>query len=140
MKGLDEFDVVGLNFEDSQAFLCEVSTHIRGLSYKTKDAAIQRVREKFKKQKSYAKEWLGFFEKSSHFMFWAPSVKNPDVVKRLRRISGLEIVVNEDYTDCVETLRREAKRQSHDVGNPAFRLLQILEHMKKKPIGASDWC
>ena len=31
LKGLEELDVVGLNFKTRTAFLCEVTTHIRGL-------------------------------------------------------------------------------------------------------------
>lgn len=33
LAGLEELDVIGLRFADSTAFLCEVTTHIRGLLY-----------------------------------------------------------------------------------------------------------
>lgn len=33
MAGLAEFDVLGFNFSARTAYLCEVTTHLRGLTY-----------------------------------------------------------------------------------------------------------
>ncbi len=33
LKGLDELDVIGFNFESDVAYLCEVTTHVRGILY-----------------------------------------------------------------------------------------------------------
>ena len=38
LKGLNELDVIGLSFKSSTAFLCEVTTHIRGTLYGNNDA------------------------------------------------------------------------------------------------------
>jgi hypothetical protein len=35
IEGLAEFDVVGLRFSDSTAYICEVTTHLGGLLYGT---------------------------------------------------------------------------------------------------------
>ena len=41
------------------------------------------------------------------------------------------LIINEKYTECVNELRREAKKTIRDHGNPVFRTLQILEHLRK---------
>ena len=43
LKGLGELDVVGLNFRTKTAFLCEVSTHIKGLTYGSYPKTVERV-------------------------------------------------------------------------------------------------
>jgi hypothetical protein len=128
-RGLEEFDVVAFNFEKRTAFLCEVTTHIRGLLYKDYNTTVERISGKFKRQRTYAQERLAFMRKH-RFMFWSPVVSS-GLVERLKHIRGLELVVNEDYAKCIGQLQRSAKVYSHDVGNPAFRVLQILAHMKK---------
>ncbi len=37
MKSLNELDVVGYNFEEDRAILCEVSTHMAGLYARSRD-------------------------------------------------------------------------------------------------------
>jgi len=128
-RGLEELDVVAFNFEKRTAFLCEVTTHIRGLLYKDYDTTVKRISDKFKRQQTYAQDRLAFMRKH-RFMFWSPVVSS-GLVERLKRIRGLELVINEDYTKCISELQESAKLYSHDVGNPAYRVFQILAHMKK---------
>ena len=129
LKGLHEFDVIGLNFKTDTVFFCEVSTHIRGLKYKT----LERVRKKHERQKLFAKQYKDNFEHHK-FMFWSPYVPRGKVSKGLSKIDGLELIINGDYKRRVDDLRSRAKDETHDARNPFFRMLQITEHMKDWPV------
>ena len=129
-KGLNEFDVLGLRFRDRTAYLCEVTTHIRGLLYKDNKTTVERVKQKYQKQKEYAREFLKDFP-NRRFMFWSPKVPEGYITKGLRGIRGLELVINTDYTKCISDLRSKAKIMSNDTGNPFFRVLQILDCLRE---------
>ena len=116
LKGLSELDVIGLDLKTNTAYLCEVTTHISGLLYTNN-------------QKEYAEKMLGNFSKKI-FMFWSPYVPEGYITKHLREIETLELVLNKDYTACVEEMRQVAKQHTNDLGNPFLRVLQILEHLR----------
>ena len=129
-EGQNEHDVVGLNLKNHKACLCEVATHIRGLNYGGGNAdTVARVKEKMNAQKQYAADRLPGFE--PRFMFWSPVVM-PAVLEELRSMEGegVELWVNGRYKDAVETIRKIAKNECHDMGNPFIRALQILEHLR----------
>lgn len=129
LKGLDELDVIGFNFEDSVAYLCEVTTHIRGILYGNNENTVRRVSSKFEKQRRYARERLHHLAEH-RFMLWSPVVPRGYLTKNLSRIEGLELIINEEYAQRIAQLQMHARASTHDVGNPAFRLLQILGHMR----------
>ena len=56
LKGLGELDVIALNFDTNTAYLCEVTTHIRGLLYKNNQETVARIKRKHKRQKEYAEK------------------------------------------------------------------------------------
>jgi len=131
LKGLNELDVVGLDFKKKVAYLCEVTTHIRGLLYgKGNEDSIKRIKKKYRKQKEYAKKYLSSFT-DRHFMFWSPVVPVGYLTKELSKIKRLELIINKQYTDCIDELTEEAKKRTYNVGNPFFRTLQILEHLRR---------
>lgn len=127
LEGLGEIDVVGLRFSDQTAFLCEVSTHLDGLNYG--DGTIERIRSKLKHQRGYAASVLSSF-KVHRFMLWSPRVAVGAKTKALSEIDDLELVVNEAYTARVNQLRALARETTKDIGNPFFRSLQLLEHLR----------
>ena len=129
LEGLNELDVIGLDFKNKIAYLCEVATHIRGLQYGDNKTSVERVKTKYKKQKKYANEHLSNFP-NQYFMFWSPVVHKGYVTSELEKIDGLELVINEKYTQCIDDLKEKAKELTNDVGNPFFRTLQILEHLR----------
>jgi len=131
LEGLNELDVVGLDFKNKIAYLCEVTTHIRGVLYKNNITTVSKINIKYKRQKEYADKYLSDFPKR-YFMFWSPVVPEGYVTKELEKIDGLELVINKKYTQCIDELRIKAKELTNDVGNPFFRMLQILEHLKRK--------
>ena len=129
LKGLNELDVIGLNFKNKTAYLCEVTTHLRGLLYKDNRTTVEKIKKKFEIQKEYANKYLSEF--TPHFMFWSPVVPREYITEELKKINGLELIINEKYTQCIDELREEAKKLTKDIGNPFFRMLQILEHLRR---------
>lgn len=133
LAGLAEIDVVGLNFTNHTAYLCEVTTHLDGLLYGSSyDYTANKIREKFERLQYYAKNYLDEFQMIK-YMFWSPRVPKGRLTIMLNEIEkiGLEMVLNEKYRKCLEYLRSEARKTTRDVGNPFFRALQILEHVRQ---------
>ncbi len=133
MQSLAELDVVGFDFQSRRAYLCEVVTHILGLGYGNYDNSVSTIVKKFKRQEQYARERLAYFNEKK-YMLWSPVVPK-GLAAKLRQIEGLELVINEDYADRMDKLREEAARITSNLGNPAFRVLQILEHMRSRREG-----
>ena len=129
LEGLEELDVVGLNFGTRSAILCEVTTHIRGLNYGSNEESVKRIEKKSLRQKAYAKKFLGTFD-SVRFQFWSPYVPRGYITERLEKIEGLELVINDIYKKKVNSLQELASRETQDTRNPVFRVLQILAHMR----------
>jgi hypothetical protein len=127
-KGLNELNVLGLDFKNKAAYLCEVNTHLEGLQYKNTNLAIEKIGNKYFDMRRYANESLAEFP-NRHIMFWAPLVAS-GVESVLKELKGLELVINGDYSANVRTLLEMAKKGTEDTGNPAFRVFQILSHMK----------
>jgi hypothetical protein len=130
LAGLDELDVIGLDFKNKVAYLCEVTTHIRGLLYKDNRTTVERIKKKHEKQQKYAKDYLPDFP-SPRFMFWSPVVPEGYITQNLQKNTELELIINEEYTSRINELRRKAKKLKNDTGNPFFRALQILEHLRQ---------
>lgn len=129
LEGLKELDVVGLRFDSSTAYLCEVTTHIRGLLYKDNRTTVDRVKQKYARQQEYACRYLRDF-RTHRFMFWSPVVPQGFLTEHLGEIEGLELTINETYAMSVKQLRKRARIEKQDTGNPFFRSLQILEHLR----------
>lgn len=130
LAGLNEIDVVGLDFKNKITYLCEVTTHLEGTLYKDNKTTIERIKRKYEKLKEYADNYLSDFPQR-HFMFWSPVVPIGYITKELEKIEGLELVINNNYAAYIRLLQELAKKSTHDAGNPAFRVLQILGHLRK---------
>jgi hypothetical protein len=131
-----EIDVVGLDFRKRIVYLCEAKTHIGGLMISKKglgdvtESTVERQLEDL--QRFGKKYWRGFKPK---YMFWSPYVpvgKKTASLERIRSKLGgsIEMVVNSEYRRRVEEIRKKAARDSSDSGEPFYRALQILEHMR----------
>ena len=137
LKALGELDVVGFKFDPPTAYICEVVTHILGLLYgSSREVTIERIQQKYERQKQYAAERLKQFKSNQHFMLWSPVVHEGYITEKLSQIQGLELIINEEYAKRINELQRLAAATSHNEGNPAFRLLQILGHTRKIGIEA----
>ena len=51
LEGLGELDVVGFNFKTDSVFMCEVTTHIRGLLYVNSRQKVERIAKNIKGKK-----------------------------------------------------------------------------------------
>lgn len=129
LEGLGELDVVGFNFKTNTVYLCEVTTHIRGLLYKNNQESVERVKRKYKRQKEYAARYLSRFS-NVKYQFWSPVVPRGYVTDGLAGIEGLELVINGEYKQRIQQLQRLAETETHDARNPVFRVLQILANMR----------
>ena len=129
LKGLGELDVIGLNFTSNTAYLCEVTTHIRGLLYKDNQETVIRIIKKHERQKEYAEQYLTNF-KNHKYMFWSPVVPKGYITDHLAAVESLELIINGEYKKRVDELRQLARKTTHDARNPFFRMLQIMEHMR----------
>ena len=135
LAGLNELDVLGLDFKNKEAYLCEVTTHIRGLSYGDNRKTVDRIIDKHERQKQYAKDNLGDFKKRI-YMFWSPVVPIGYLTRNLSnhpKLRELHLVINDKYTQSINALIKQAKKETKDTGNLFFRVLQILEHLKPVP-------
>jgi hypothetical protein len=124
LQGLNELDVVGLDFKKKLAYVCEVTTHIRG----ARPTVVGRMRRKSRHQREYARKYLQGF--SPKFMFWSPIVPR-GIESELKKLRGLELVVNCEFAQCVKELEERAKKWTHDTNNPVFRTLQILARLRR---------
>ncbi len=130
VKGMGELDVVGFRFETGEAFLCEVATHILGLQYGNYDESYRRIEGKAERQREYADRVVSPRGLEPKFMLWSPYIPS-GLERRLRAIPQLEIVANRNYSDRMDRLRGDARKESRTTGNPAYRILQILEHLRR---------
>jgi len=153
-----EIDVIGVdNTEDGEqvVYTCEVVTHIDGLLYQgTPDTdrwaeyggdgyqnTLERLWRKFKADREYVTE---LFDADSYvFQFWSPVVRGNrdekylltglyDMADEFKNETGaeLELIINEEYTECIEALREKAGQTEKDYGELGFRTLQILSHLR----------
>lgn len=131
LKGLGELDVIGFSFAKRRSYLCEVTTHLDGLLIgQNAGATIKKLADKHERQRAYADQYLSDFE--HHFMFWSPVVR-AGLVPPLKQI-GFELFINDQYAAAIGQLREKARASTADANNPAFRVLQILEHLRLPPV------
>jgi len=131
LEGLGELDVVGLNFKTKTAYVCEVTTHIRGLLYKTNQETVNRIKKKHDRQKKYASENLLAFD-TIRYQFWSPVVPRGYITEHLKKIRCLELIINDEYAKRIAHLADVARKTTHDAKNPFFRMLQIIGHLRSE--------
>ncbi|ATW87043.1 hypothetical protein halTADL_0222 [Halohasta litchfieldiae] len=155
-----EIDVIGVkNTEHGEqvVYTCEVVTHIDGLHYsgtpntdrwaeygnEDYQHTLERLWQKFKSDKEYVTELFDSDDYSFIFQFWSPVVRGNrdekylltglyDMTNEFDEQTGteLELVINEEYTECMKALREKAGQTEKDYGELGFRILQILEHLR----------
>ncbi|MCA1066023.1 hypothetical protein QTG56_25970 (plasmid) [Rossellomorea sp. AcN35-11] len=128
-RGLSELDVIGLDLKTKTAYVCEVTTHLRGTLYKDNPTTVQKITKKHAVQKEYAKIKLNDFE-TVRYMFWSPVVPVGYITENLANLSSLELVINKEYTRCIDQLKEVANNTTNDLGNPFLRMLQIIGHLR----------
>jgi hypothetical protein len=150
-----EIDVVAIDSEDGEQIIyaCEVITHLHGTLYSgTTDVdrwdefgndgyqyTLEKLWNKFESDQEYVNK---VFDDADEYrlQLWSPYLPRghlteglEELVKRYKEENeqDIEILVNEEYTDKIDELRDKAAAEKKSYGEPAFRFLQILEHMRR---------
>jgi hypothetical protein len=128
-----EVDVVGIRgIRPREVFLCEVTTHIDGMDTKM----IERIDGKLARLREFAE--LTYPGEQYHYQWWSPNVptgKRANAFELVRTQwaeegRSLELIFNQAYTSRVAALIDYARRHSSTTSEPAYRLLQVLTHMR----------
>jgi len=149
-----ELDVLGVGTVNGNqtVYGCEVVTHIDGLHYNgTPDTdewaaygnedyqyTLQHLQEKFKQDYTLL---TNVFDRADTFtlQFWSPVVPQGYLTDGLAELQrrfeadhnvAIDLVINGEYADRVKHLRQEASATQKSYDEPAFRFLQILEHLR----------
>jgi hypothetical protein len=150
-----EIDVLGVksNGGEQTVYACEVVTHLHGTLYSGTpnengwwseygndgyQYTLKRLWEKFDEDYDLLTE---VFETADTYVlqFWSPVVPRgiltsglDELQRRFEAEYGVEIelVINGEYTNRVDTLRQRAAETKQSYDEPAFRFLQILEHLR----------
>jgi len=155
-----EIDVIGVDSTKQGkrvVYTCEVVSHIDGLHYsgtpktnrweqygnKDYQHTLERLWRKFNSDKEYVTEMFDSDDYSFVFQFWSPVVRgNRDEMYLLSGLydmadefedetgAELELVINEEYTECINELCEKAGQTQKDYGELGFRILQILKHLR----------
>lgn len=135
---MGETDVLAIDVERPAVYLCEVVTHIRGMLYGSgTEATLARVRGKFQRLTEYGRRAFPSHERV--YMLWSPYVPMGRITAGLQQLANrlaadgdtLELQINQDYSRRVDELRERARTDSKNYGEPFFRALQILEHLRR---------
>lgn len=132
-----EIDVVGLRLEDNrvtEVWLCEVSTHTRGLGGYKGDVP-GKFQTKIGSVKAYAD--ATYPGATRHIEVWSPKVR-PAMLSKLEDVwsahADVQLVANEEYAARVAALARIARKTTSYSDSPFFRLLQILTCLPVNPL------
>lgn len=129
-----DIDVIGLRLHQGNrrtAYLCEVKTHLGGLSG-SRGKEAEKLSAQIRAAQRYASTTLKGW--TCVFQIWSPKVGRT-TEQRIRDDVGkggpglpkeLEFVFNDEYRKKIEELANSARHNDRSVENPAFRLLQIL--------------
>jgi hypothetical protein len=133
-----EIDVVGIKFGSrATVWLCEVATHLDGLNYGGGFAADKRkIEDKVRRALSFGARV--FPDHMLKVEIWAPRVAvgqmtswmSDFALQQSEQGRDVTFVVNGDYAAAVQELLDVARRSTSTTSEPAFRLLQILTHVR----------
>jgi hypothetical protein len=132
-----ELDVIGIRtVAPRTVWLCEVVTHLRGTLYAGGySGTIEKIRDKIGRARDFA---LATFDGDVHrYEIWSPIVPS-GVAVQFEALAAefstqeldVEFVINSRYTERVEQLVAHARSSTKATNEPAYRLLQILTHLR----------
>lgn len=124
-----ELDVIGVSNGSGgvRVWLAEVAVHLEGLNYGGYETTAKKVAQKIAAARAYAGEVYPEAAETC-FEFWSPVVPQ-GLVNRLAEVD-VELVVNTAFTDRVNQLAAEAAKHTRITGDDAYRLLQLLTHLR----------
>ncbi len=135
-----ELDVVALKTgEPRRVWLCEVTTHIGGMLYPGTggtDGTVKKLHDKLVRAREFAA--VTFPKDTLHFEVWSPRVAKGKLTMAFESLGeeasemdmDLSFVINEEYTERMRELVVHAKQNRSPTSEPAYRMLQILGHLR----------
>jgi hypothetical protein len=135
-----ELDVVALKTgEPRRVWLWEVTTHIQGMLHVGTDGAdgtVKKIGDELGRAQEFAA--LTFPGDTLYFEIWSPRVPVGRLTTAFRALEeeaaemdiDLCFVINEDYTEKMRELAAHAKKHASATSEPAYRMLQILGHLR----------
>lgn len=135
-EGQGELDVIGMRLSDRRVWLCEVAIHLAGLEYgKGYAGSRDKVKQKLDRAETFAERL--FSDQQATYEFWSPRVPK-GLAAMLEKLEneyvtrGLDVtfVINKKFTQRLEALRTKAGADMKATAEPAYRLLQILTHLR----------
>lgn len=152
-----EVDVLGVESTNGEqtVYACEVVTHIRGSLYSgspdeegwwskyggpSYQHSLERIFHKFEEDHDLVTE---VFDDADEYklQFWSPYVSEGYLTDGLEEMTQqfesdyneeIDLVINDGYAKRVNELRDRAAETKKSFDEPAFRFLQILEHMREE--------
>lgn len=115
-----------------RVYLCEVTTHIKGMSR----ATVRRVPGKLARLREFAE--LTFPGEEHRFQWWSPYFQTGATTDQFDELwaawaadgRSLEFIINRAYTERIAQLVEVARRNPSTTNEPAFRMLQILTRLR----------
>lgn len=145
-----EIDVIGVANQEKRAYICEVVTHLTtGIQYvkdRRPDTATRLIK-KFEKDIAYGADAFPQYEVD--YMLWSPVVKRSkgkpeyDQFAHLKKVEetiksqtgiSLHLVINQDYVEAINSLRKYASEETKELKSPILRFLQIEEWSRKNAL------
>jgi Holliday junction resolvase-like predicted endonuclease len=120
-----ELDVLAV--AGRRVIAAEVATHILNLDYGGYHTTERRVADKVERAASFLA--TNFPEHERHVAFWSPRVPS-GLAQRLTNVAGVELVINDEYTRRLQQLVSRAASDPGATSNSAYRVLQVLTHVK----------
>jgi hypothetical protein len=142
-----EIDVIGVAHAKKRAYICEVVTHLTtGIQYvkNARPDTADRLIKKFLKDINYGQE--AFRDYRVSYMLWSPVVRESNgkpqynqflhlkrVKDEVKEKTGIEIefVINADYAEAIDALRKIATKETKELKSPVMRFLQIEEWCRR---------
>lgn len=126
-----EIDVIALRLgAEVEVFAAEVAIHLESLQYGTYEVTTEKVTTKMVSARTYCEQV--FRDAAVTLEFWSPVVPKGLVSSITERGQehGFALVANDDFTERMQALIVEAAQHTKQTGEPAYRMLQLLTHLR----------
>lgn len=124
-----ELDVIGIKTlpnGEQKIWLVEVTTHLLGMLYKTQSETVKKVLEKKNRAELFARKLFSGAQVA--FEVWSPIV--PSGIVSALEAERVTLVANHEYTKRINLLAEHASKSTQTTGDDAYRLLQLLTHLR----------
>lgn len=128
-----EIDVIAVRLETKpQVYAAEVAIHLESLNYGGYPKSAAKVSAKMRA----AREFISrvYVDSVPTLEFWSPIVPKGLValLSDLGEEHDFRLVANHEFTERIQTLVDRAREHTKVTGEPAYRMLQILTHLRGK--------